>query len=357
MSRLPYISGHLPGIGGRLHAQPDHFVVEEVPLYEPAGEGAHTFLWITKEGQTSTWVRDELARLFGVRREDVGMAGLKDRHAVTTQAFSVPGVDPEEALARVRAELPVAVHWARRHTNKLKSGHLLGNRFRITVVDVVPDAGERARLIAGYLRHVGVPNYYGEQRFGREGDNAARGREALMGRGPRDRWLRRFLISAYQAHLFNRYLARRVTEGCFTRLLVGDIAKKADTGGLFVVRDVAVEQSRYERGEIHFTGPMYGYKMWTAEEEAGAIEEAVLAEEGLSLTDFRKARVKGTRRLGRLWLADLQVEEVAARCLAFSFFLPKGAFATVVMREFMKVGEPGATMDRDLPDEEEAGEE
>ena len=347
---LPYISAHLPGIGGRLRARAEHFIVEEIPAYEPSGDGEHTVLWITKKGMTSTYVRDALARIFGVRREDIGMAGMKDRHAVTSQAFSVPRVDPDEAVARVQEALPdVYVHWARRHRNKIKPGHLRGNRFRITVVDTVPDAWERAQAIAAYLRRVGVPNYYGEQRFGREGDNAARGREALRGRGPRDRWLRRFLISAYQAHLFNRYLARRVREGHFTHLLRGDIAKKADTGGLFVVKDVAAEMPRYERGEIHFTGPMYGYKLWMAEDEAGDLEQAILAAENLTLEDFRKARVKGTRRLGRLWLTDLEVTQDEAGHLVFSFSLPKGAFATVVLREFMKTSLPAEDA---IPDDE-----
>ncbi len=336
---LPYISTHLPGIQGRLRVRPEHFVVEEIPLYEPADEGEHTFLRITKREMTSTYVRDRLAQIFGVRKEDVGMAGLKDRHAVTTQTFSVPRVSPEEALQRLQQEFPqVYVHWARRHRNKLKPGHLLGNRFRIVVVDTAPGDFERAQAIAAFLRRVGVPNYYGEQRFGRAGDNPERGREALQGRGPRDRWLRRFLISAYQGYLFNRYLARRVQAGFFTRLLEGDIAKKADTGGLFLVHDVAAEQPRYERGEIHFTGPMYGYKMWMAEGEAGALEQAILEEEGVTLEDFRKARVKGTRRLGRLWLSDLQIEAQGETALVFTFSLPKGAFATVVMREFLREG-------------------
>ncbi len=334
---LPYVSAHLPGIQGRLRARPEHFIVEEVPLYAPSGEGEHTFLWITKREMTSTYVRDRLAQIFGVSRDDVGMAGLKDRHAITTQAFSVPRIPPEEAVERLRREFPeIHVHWARRHRNKLKPGHLLGNRFRITVVDTAPDDLARARAIADHLRRVGVPNYYGEQRFGRAGDNPERGREVLRGKGPRDRWLRRFLVSAYQGYLFNRYLARRVREGKFTRLLEGDIAKKADTGGLFVVRDVVAEQPRYERGEIHFTGPMYGYKMWQAEGEAAALEQAILAEENLTLDDFRKAKVKGTRRLGRLWLSDLQIEEGEEGHLVFTFFLPKGAFATVVMREFLR---------------------
>lgn len=340
----PYISAHLPGIGGRIKARPEHFVVEEIPLYTPCGEGEHTYLWITKRGLTSTYVRDALARLFNVSPQDIGMAGMKDRHAVTTQAYSVPRVDPDEAIARIKAHLPeIEVHWAKRHRNKLKPGHLLGNRFRITVVDTVPDAWERAQAIAAYLRRTGVPNYYGAQRFGRRGDNALRGKQALLGQGPRDRWLRRFLIAAYQAYLFNRYLATRLLQGHFTHLLLGDIAKKADTGGLFVVRDVAAEQPRYERGEIHFTGPMYGYKMWMAEADAGRLEAQVLAEEGVTFDTFRQARVKGTRRLGRLWLSDLEITRDEEGHLVFTFTLPKGAFATTVMREFMK------TPDLDMP--------
>ncbi len=334
---LPYISAHLPGITGRLREQPEDFVVEELPAYTPAGQGEHTFLRITKRNMTSTALRDHLARLFGLDPQDIGMAGLKDRHAVTTQYVSIPRVDPEEAARRVQAALPeVIVHEAARHTNKLKPGHLRGNRFRIVVRGVRPGDLERAQAIAEYLRQVGVPNYYGPQRFGRYGDNAQRGRDLLLGRERvRQKWLRRFLLSAYQAALFNRYLALRIQAGLFTRLLRGDIAKKADTGGLFLVEDPEQEQPRYARGEIHFTGPMYGYRMWWAEDEAGALERRVLEEEGLSLEAFRKARLKGTRRLGRLWVQDLTLHQ-EGDSLVFTFTLPKGAYATVVLREFLK---------------------
>ncbi len=334
---LPYISAHLPGIGGEMRTRPEDFVVEEIPAYEPSDEGEHTFVRLTKVGLTSAEVRRDLARLFGLREEDIGLAGMKDKHAVTTQTFSLPRIPPEEALHRIRESLPhLTVHWARRHGNKLKPGHLRGNRFTIVVRHTVSDAWERAQAIADYLRRVGVPNYYGEQRFGRAGDNALRGREILRGKRVRDKWLRRFLLSAYQAHLFNLYLAHRVEEGHFLHLLRGDIAKKADTGGLFLVEDPEREQERYEKGHIHFTGPMYGYKLWMAEADAGALERRILEAEGITLEDFRRVKVKGTRRLGRLWLPDLRVRRDAADVLVFTFTLPKGAFATTVMREFIK---------------------
>ena len=351
---LPRITEDLPGITGRLRARPEDFVVEEIPAYEPSGEGPHTYVRITKRGLTSTEVRERLARLFGLRPHDIGMAGLKDRHAVTTQTFSIPQVDPDEALHRIQEAYPdLVVHEAQRHTNKLKPGHLRGNRFRIVLRDPAPeDALIRAQAIARRLREVGVPNYYGPQRFGKYGDNAERGKALLLGqRRLRDKWLRKFLLSAYQSALFNAYLAERIRRGWFTRILAGDIAKKADTGGLFLVEDPTEEQPRYQRGEIHFTGPMYGYKLWQARGEPGALEVDILHREGLSLEDFRRGKLKGTRRLGRLWLPDLTVTEDAQGNLVFAFTLPKGAYATAVLREFLRDDEVLTALERDAPEE------
>jgi len=333
---LPRVAQAWPPIPARLRVRPEDFVVEELPAYEPAGYGAHTFLRFTKRGLTTAAVRERLAAAFGLKPEDIGVAGLKDRHAVTTQTISVPLPQPEEVLRRAQAALPeVTFHGAWAHPHKLRTGHLRGNRFRIVARDVPPDAWARTQAIAAHLRRVGVPNYYGPQRFGRKGDNPARGRSVLQGRGPRKKWLRLLLISAYQAALFNRYLARRVQTGAFERLLQGDIAKKSDTGGMFVVQDPEAELERYQRGEIHFTGPIFGYRMWRPEHEAGQLEAAILAEEGLTWEDFRRARVKGTRRVGRVWLADLQIEPgPEPGTLRFSFTLPKGAYATTVLREF-----------------------
>src|SRR5690606_10014064 len=134
---LPYITNHLPGIGGQLRVTPDHFIVEEVPLYAPSDEGQHLYINLTKTGSTTKEVQMQLERLFELRRGDVGFAGLKDKQARTTQTFSLavgyrPPSFAEEAIQRIRDHLPVEVHWARFHRNKLRPGHLLGNRFTIT---------------------------------------------------------------------------------------------------------------------------------------------------------------------------------------------------------------------------------
>jgi tRNA pseudouridine13 synthase len=342
---LPYITNELAGIGGRLRASPDHFVVEEIPLYEPSGEGQHLYFRLTKSELTTKEVQNSLGILFGVRRGDVGFAGMKDKYARTTQLFSV-NVGPKgdafaaEAIERVQAELPVEVHWAAFHRNKLRTGHLIGNRFSITITDLaVPplEALQRAEAIGAAIVQRGIPNFFGPQRLGPNGVNVRQGIDLLVNRRhKRDRWLQKFLVSCYQSYLCNRYLSVRVEQGLFTKILEGDVAKKYATGGMFDVEDQAAEQLRYEAGEISFTAPLYGSKMWPAKAEAGNLEAAILEGAPAGLADFERARVEGTRRLGRLRLLDLTIEPAVDGLLA-SFSLPKGAFATTVLRELMKV--------------------
>lgn len=334
---LPFITPELAGCGGVIKARPADFVVEEVPLYEPCGDGPHLYINLTREGWTTRQVIEALADMFGLKPADVGYAGLKDRHARCTQTFSLPGLTPP-AAERIAHELPFQVHWARQHTNKLKPGHLLGNRFRIVVSELTASADEataRSRAIANRLAMHGVPNFFGAQRFGIDYGNIARGHSILLGAWERDKWRRKLYLSAYQSHLFNRYLSRRVALNLFHRLLPGDIAKKAGTGGMFEVTDVEAEQPRYDRGEIHFTGPMVGAKMWAAKGLAGELEEAVLGETGIAAEHYRQAHLDGTRRAGRVWLPDIDATADAGE-LHLSFFLPKGAYATVVVREFTK---------------------
>jgi tRNA pseudouridine13 synthase len=338
---LPYITPDIPGIGGRIKARPEHFVVEEIPLYEPSGVGDHLYVSVTKTEATTRDVQLELAELFGLKPEDVGKAGLKDRNAVTTQTFSVnlqgAVVAPDEAKRIIEDGLGVKVNWASYHGHKLRAGHLRGNRFTVTVTDLGVSLSHALELIgqvSGRLNLHGLPNYYGEQRTGEEGDNIASGWEILQGRKRiRDRWLSRLLVSSYQSYLCNRYLAERISRGLFGRLLLGDVAKKHDTGGLFIVESLE-EQTRYEAGEISFTAPMVGYKMMRPRGDAAALEDEVLDASGLTDEQLRRCKAKGTRRMGRVF-PQVSYSE-APEGVRLTFTLPTGAYATIILREFMK---------------------
>ena len=336
---LPYITKDQPGIGGEIRVKPGHFIVEEVPLYEPDGTGIHLYLNITKEGITTRDVQIKLAELFHRDPSEIGKAGLKDKYAITTQNFSVvfDGVQPDPADVKriVEAELPVTVNWAKYHGNKLRAGHLEGNKFTIVVSEIEDDALQTAREIAESIHQTGIPNYYGIQRTGKEGENIIQGWLILKGRKRLgDRWLRKYLLSSYQSYLCNRYLAERVEEGRFNEIIHGDLAKKHDTGGIFLVEDTETEQQRFANKEISFTAPMYGYKMRQAQYESSELEAKILDSVTITSEDFRKHHVKGTRRLGRI-LPEISVEEHPDG-LQLSFMLPKGSFATTVLREFMK---------------------
>lgn len=345
--KLPYSTEGLPGLGGQLRAAPDTFIVEEIPLYEASGTGQHLYVNVTKEALTTREVQRGLAEAFDLPYRAVGFAGMKDKYARATQTFSllVGHVDEsflEAAPARVVEKTPVAVNWVRLHRNKLKKGHLLGNRFTITVTRPSVDgelAMARAEAIAAQLRDCGLPNFYGPQRLGQNGGNVRRGWELLRGeKRMANRWLRSLLLASVQSHLCNRYLALRQQQGQFSTLLTGDIAKKHDTGGLFVVADQAAEQSRYDQKEISFTAPIYGPKMWEAEAESGELEQEILAASGLDIALLARAKMMGTRRLGRILLNDLSVTQKGTD-IVVAFSLPKGAFATTVLREFMKVSD------------------
>jgi tRNA pseudouridine13 synthase len=339
----PVITEDLPGTGGGIKAKPSHFVVEEIPLYEPSGEGEHVYVRITREGWTTRDLQKALARLFGLRPADVGAAGLKDKHARVTQTFSLHLPDrslaPDIVARKVEEALPVRVEWAKRHTNKLRTGHLRGNRFRVVIAHSEPESVlGRAQEIAEVLRKRGVPNYYGEQRFGLEAQNVECGRDLLWGQEPSKtrlgRWMRKLLLSAYQAYLFNEWLAARIRRGLFAELLQGDIAQVLATGGLFEVRDLEAERPKFEQGEITYTGPIYGAKMRWAEGVPGGLEREIFAREGLSIELFHKAKLQGSRRPGRLPLRELKLE-LHPEGLLLEFTLPKGAYATALLREFL----------------------
>jgi tRNA pseudouridine13 synthase len=345
ISELPYLTAELPGTGGALRAEPGDFSVEELPAYEPAGEGDHVFAWIEKTGVTTLAAARALARAVGASERDVGSAGLKDRQAVARQYLSFPPpVRPDALLA---AQVPgVRVLRATPHRHKLRTGHLRGNRFALIVRGLAMPADEaaaRARAILARLAEPpGSPNWFGEQRFGAGGDNARAGRALVRGeqrgRGPAPRE-RRLLVSAYQADLFNRYLRRRVGDGLYRRVLTGDLLSLR-RGGLFATTDPAQDQARLESGELAVTGPIYGHKMRAPAEgsEAAARERALLDEEQLAAGDFRTLGklAPGTRRPLSVPLEEVAVEPIDAQAILVRIALPAGAYATAVMREIMK---------------------
>jgi tRNA pseudouridine13 synthase len=338
MTALPFITAELPGSGGALRRAPEDFRVDEVPAYLPSGAGPHLYVRIEKRGRTTRDVLCDLARALGIPERDAGYAGLKDRDAVTTQWLSFPcAKDPDPALL---ASPGVTVLEVSRHANKLRPGHVRANRFVLAVRG--GDLG-RARACAEALAARGMANFFGPQRFGTAGRNAAVGgallrgeRTAETGRAVRDRFLRRLSISAYQSELFNRWLAERLEDGLFDAALEGDVLKKLDTGGLFNCEDPGADGARVRAFEVSPAGPMFGHKLRPAAGEALAREARLLAAEKIALADFARGggEAEGTRRAARLRvLVALEPLEDGYRT---SFELPKGSYATVVMRELMK---------------------
>jgi len=334
---LPYVSAHLKGVGGEIKSEPEHFIVREIPLYEASGEGDHVYLKLTRKGMTTRALEKRLAEIFSLEESDIGVAGQKDKVAFTTQTFSLNlrNSNADEVAKQVEAEVPVTIEAVSRHRNKLKRGHLLGNQFEILLVDAQPGALEVAQAVADCLAQKGIANYFGVQRFGNDGDNAIKGKQVLLGKARGGRWLKKFLLSAYQSSLFNKWLVWRQEQGYFEQILTGDVAKKVETGGIFVVEDIDVDRPRFESREITYTGPIYGNKMHWPNDLVGDYERALLASEEISMEMLTKARLSGSRRIARLFLEDLTITQKEAG-LCFQFSLPKGSYATNVLREFMK---------------------
>jgi tRNA pseudouridine13 synthase len=271
----------------------------------------------------------------------VGSAGLKDRHAVTRQFLSFPPPVTAERLAGVAVQGIRILH-ATPHPHKLRTGHLVGNRFVLVVRDVCAGAAARAGAILDRLAAPpGCPNWYGRQRFGKDGDNARIGRELLFGQGSARGRKKRFLISAFQAELFNQYLQRRLEQGTLGTVLAGDVLQKVASGGLFVSTDPAVDQERLDRGELVVTGPMFGHKMKQATATTAELESQLLAAGGIALADFKAfgKLALGTRRPLTIQVAAPAVRAVDDDAIEVAFSLPSGAYATAVMREVLKGNE------------------
>jgi len=340
--RLPFITQDLPGCGGIIKSCPEDFVVDEVPLYLPCGEGDHMYLHFRKTGLNTRQVVTRLARILEVDPETIGTAGLKDRDAVTSQWLSAPAAAFKD-ISPDQLEIPgVTILEHGLHGNKLKIGHLIGNRFTIRIRFCEEDSLDRAQAVVDRIRQQGMVNFYGEQRFGYEGANVTEGKKILQGeKFVKQGFLRRILISAYQSHVFNGYAIIRLQAGLARTVLRGDVMKKTDKGAIFIAEDPVEENRRLEAGEIVPTGPMVGQKAKSPLWEALDFEQECL--QALGYTDkigegLRRNKMLGSRRPLLVYPQDITVEQDECGLL-LSFMLPKGSFATVLLREIIKPAE------------------
>ncbi|AKV03815.1 tRNA pseudouridine 13 synthase [Labilithrix luteola] len=335
---------------GLIKSSPDDFVVDEIPAYEPSGSGEHLYVHFKKRGLNTDDAVRAIARALSVDLREVGVAGLKDKFAVTTQWISLLTRDADAEVRAKSLELEgIQILEARRHGNKLKTGHLRGNRFQIVVRDLPLTAEGDIRAAFERIAKEGVPNAFGTQRFGREGDNVEKARAWLTGkaRAPGNPRLRRFHFSALQSAIFNAVLDARVADGTWNVPQAGDLLRKEDTGGLFLCTDVQIDRERASRGEVCPTGPILGDRMRQPEGDVRALEERISAPfiEGVDLHRARSLG-EGTRRALRLAVDELGVDAVSiaevmdpatkARgeqpyACRVSFVLPKGAYATTVL--------------------------
>jgi len=396
----PYATADLPGTGGRLRTRHEDFVVDEIPQYEPSGEGEHVFVHVRKRGLATFEAMRRIAQALAVPERYVGHAGLKDKRAVTTQWLSLPDVD-EDRVRALDVE-GVEILEVRRHGNRLRIGHLRGNRFSVVVREAGP---AHARAVFERLVAHGIPNYFGRQRFGSNRAGHLVGRALLrrdtgdfirhfLGGDPTDEpdpWMRRarqlfndgrleeahaqipvrrrpekkcahallrfddperavravpkrmrsLLATAYQSFLFNEILARRLDS--IGELQDGDIALRHQTHRVFRVPDASVEAHRCAAFEISPTGPMFGTRAMLADGEPGRLEREVFAGTDLEPEHFRVPGgilLKGLRRSLRAPLGEASLEVLDAESYRVRFVLPRGAFATSALRELMKDGSP-----------------
>lgn len=333
LAPLAYMHGQ-PTQSGQIKHSPDDFYVSETLGFTPSGAGEHFLVRIKKRGENTRYVANELAKACGVPSRQVSWAGLKDRHAVTEQWFSVqlPGkADPD--LNEFVATHPgvLSIEATARHHQKLRPGDLIGNDFVLQIRALANPSALVPRLEA--IASQGVPNYFGEQRFGREGNNLDAAR--AWGRGERkvkDKSKRSFYLSAARSLLFNHVVSARLEAGCFSQTLAGDLCVD-DADQLVACNQAGVEGMR-------ITAPLTGDNALPTTDSAQQFEQAILDKEPDLLAVIRNNRMRHDRREIRLLPQNMTWElDTDSVCVRFS--LPAGAFATTVMRELISQQEQG----------------
>ena len=333
-------------IAGRIRVQPEDFQVEEVLGFEPEGEGEHLWLWLEKRSANTSWVAGQLARWAGVPPMAVGYAGMKDRHAVTRQWFSIHmplrNAPPEPLVIEGVVEL--ARNW---HRRKLKRGSHRGNGFVITLRDIQGDVQAADRMLAT-LAAAGVPNFFGSQRFGHGGGNIDQARHWLAATRPArlPSARRGLLLSAARAWLFNQVLAQRVADGSWNRVLPGDCLAFTNSRSHFAAERLAADDKRFAELDVHVTGPLWGTGSAPVAGEVLALEQQLAIAEPQLCQWLENAELEQQRRILRLPIGGLTWHYPAPDCLEIEFTLPTGCFATAVLHELVLLDdEPGGGLE------------
>lgn len=332
MTNLTYAFGD-PPCQGTVRASPEDFQVDELLGFEPDGSGEHVCLHIRKRSVNTAEVAKQLVRLAGVKNMDVSYAGLKDRHAVTTQWFSVYlGNKPEPDWTQLESDA-VQILIATRHERKFRRGTLKGNRFKLCIRDLKGDAADierRLRTIAAE----GVPNYFGEQRFGYDNLDKA---TAMFERRIKikDRNKRSLYLSAARSAIFNHVLSKRVAAASWNRALNGDVMMLDGSHSVFPLDQVDDKIMRRIKGhDIHPTGPLWGRGELCGSGEVKELEQLCAADYALFCEGLERAGMKQERRALRLSVRELGWQ-LAGDTLELGFFLPPGSYATAVLRELV----------------------
>ncbi|MCD6497667.1 MAG: tRNA pseudouridine(13) synthase TruD [Deltaproteobacteria bacterium] len=331
LERIPAWTEHLPGTGGHIGGDIEAFQVEEIPAYPAAGRGDHCFVFVEKRAMSTPGAITRLAQALDVPRGAIGYAGLKDTWAVTRQYLSIRDVEPNKAM-RVKIK-DLTVLSARRHVNKLKMGHMKGNRFAIAIEPEADDALDRAQRILDDVTRRGIANLYGPQRFGVKNRNVIEGIRILKGEVQiKDRRKAKFLLSSVQSMLFNQYMDAAMTSGYLDQIHPGDICRVGHR--IFVAGEDELPTDAAP------TGPLFGPRMPHPglDTQARTFEDDVLTRSELDPDLFGSMGrlTRGGRRDALVYPTDVSCHMEGAR-LIVQFTLPSGSYATVLVHEILKV--------------------
>ncbi len=315
--------------------QPEDFYVEEVLGFEPDGDGEHLWLFLEKTNLNTQDVVKIISEHTGIKSRDIGFSGMKDRKAVTRQWFSVKAGDSFKEIVHPGLKLLEQ----KRNSRKLKRGVHRQNRFRIRLRNIaVNDCNEVLQVGAHKIRSSGVPNYFGLQRFGKEGANLDKALAFFSGSLKKyTRYQRGIYLSAARAYLFNQVLAKRVKEGNWNGLLEGDVMALNGSSSVFA-SETGDEQlaGRLDSGDIHPTGPLWGAGKLQSQATVMTLENSVASEFSDLAEGLAQNGLKQERRPLRVSPVDFAVSREGEEAVMVEFALSRGSYATSVLRELVE---------------------